>query len=173
MTVYIALLRAINVSGKRKVPMSDLRELVEALGHTDVRTYIQSGNVVFNATAGSPARIRSAMEQQIETAFGFGVTVLLRSPAELEAAMRRNPFGDSAYVTFLDEPPTAGSIAAIDPAAFAPDEFAVHGREVFVHCPNGYGRTKINNTFFERAFATKATTRNWRTLSTLYEWATA
>ena len=98
--------------------------------------------------------------------------MLLRTPAELAAVVKRNPFGADAYVTFLDDAPDRSSVAAIDPAPFAPDEFTVHGREVFVRCPNGYGRTKINNTFFERKLATKATTRNWKTVTTLLDWAT-
>jgi uncharacterized protein (DUF1697 family) len=167
---YVALLRGINVGGAHKVPMSDLRTLFETLGHADVRTYIQSGNVVFTAKAGTPARVRAALEKSVAGEFGFDVTVLLRTAPELAATMKRNPYGEDAYVTFLEEPADATKVKAIDPAPFAPDEFAVHGREVFVTCPNGYGRTKINNTFFERKLATKATTRNWRTVTTLYDW---
>ncbi len=151
--------------------MPDLRARFESLGHTDVRTYIQSGNVVFTAPAGAPARVRSVIEHDLEREFGFEVTVLLRTPADLAGVMKRNPFGADAYVTFLDGVPDRGRIAAIDPAPYAPDEFKVHGNEVFVRCPNGYGRTKINNTFFERKLATKATTRNWKTVTTMREWA--
>ena len=74
-------------------------------------------------------------------------------------------------MTFLDDLPDKKRVAALDPAPYRPDEFVVDGRNVFVRCPNGYGRTKINNTFFERALATKATTRNWKTVTTLHEWA--
>jgi len=170
---YVALLRGINVGGNRKVPMSDLRALHGTLGHSDVRTYIQSGNVVFDAKAGQPARVRAAIEKAIEGEFGFDVTVLLRTPAELAAVVKRNPFGAEAYVTFLDAPADPKLVKQIGPAPFTPDEFAAHGREVFVRCPNGYGNTKLNNNFFERKLATKATTRNWKTVTTLLEWATA
>jgi uncharacterized protein (DUF1697 family) len=169
---YIALARGINVGGARKVPMVDLRALFETLGHTDVRTYIQSGNVVFAAKAGAPARVRAAIEDALEHAFGFEVTVLLRTPAELARLVKRNPYGADAYVTFLDGTPAPARVAAIDADAFAPDVFTVAGDEVFVRCPNGYGRTKINNSFFERKLATKATTRNWKTVTTLLEWTT-
>ncbi len=108
----------------------------------------------------------------MERDFGLDVTVLLRTAADLAALIARNPFGDSAYVTFLDDAPTKAKIAALDPAPFAPDRFEVDGREVFVSCPNGYGRTKVNNAFFERKLGTKATTRNWNTVTTLHEWAT-
>jgi uncharacterized protein (DUF1697 family) len=150
--------------------MADLRDLFEQLGHENVRTYIQSGNVVFDAK-GPAARVRGDLEQAIDGTFGLEVTVLLRSPAELEKVVRKNPYGSDAYVTFLDGVPDRKLVAALDPTAFAPDEFRVVGPEVFVRCPNGYGRTKINNTYFERKLATRATTRNWKTVRTLLEWA--
>jgi uncharacterized protein (DUF1697 family) len=167
---FIALLRGVNVGG-RKVPMSELRTRFDELGHTDVRTYIQSGNVVFDAK-GQPARVRAEIEQALQRAFGFEIAVLLRTPAELASVVKRNPFGGDAYVTFLDVQPERGFVAAIDADAYLPDEFVVDGREVYVRCPNGYGRTKINNTFFERKLATRATTRNWNTVTLLLEWAT-
>jgi uncharacterized protein (DUF1697 family) len=169
---YVALLRGVNVGG-RKLPMSDLRASFDSLGHTDVRTYIQSGNVVFRAPAGSKAPVRKAIEGAITRDSGLDVTVLLRTRAELASVVKRNPFGDDAYVTFLDDKPDRTRVAAIDPKPFVPDEFVVDSREVFVRCPNGYGRTKINNTFFERKLATKATTRNWNTVTLLLEWAGA
>jgi uncharacterized protein (DUF1697 family) len=168
---YVALLRGINVSGRNKIAMSDLRDLFETLGHADVRTYIQSGNVVFGAKTGSPAGVRSAIEKRIADNFGLGVTVLLRTRAELAMVLKHNPFGAEAHVTFLDDVPDRVRVAAIDASKYAPDALAVHGREVFVRCPNGYGRTKIHNTFFERALATRATTRNWKTVTKLAEWA--
>ena len=171
MPTYVALLRGINVGGRRKIAMNDLRAPFEALGHTGVRTYIQSGNVVFAAKAGSAANVRSAIEQRLEHDFGFAVTTLLRTNKELATTLGRNPFGADAYVTFLEHAPDSARVKAIDTTRFAPDEFAVHGREVFVRCPNGYGRTKINNAFFERALAAEATTRNYKTVTTMYEWS--
>jgi uncharacterized protein (DUF1697 family) len=152
--------------------MAGLREVFEQLGHADVRTYIQSGNVVFDAADASP-RVRTGLEQAIDRAFGLDVTVLLRTPAELAKVATQNPYGPDAYVTFLDGVPDRKRVAALDPSPFAPDEFRVVGQEVYVRCPNGYGRTKINNAFFEKKLATRATTRNWRTVETLLEWATA
>jgi uncharacterized protein (DUF1697 family) len=167
---YVALLRGVNVGG-RKVPMVDLRGVFEELGHTDVRTYIQSGNVVFDAKAGTPAKVRAVLERTIEDAFGFDVTVLLRTAADLGRTVKLNPYGTDAYVTFLDGVPDRKRVAELDPAPFAPDEFSVVGQVVYVRCPNGYGRTKINNTFFERKLALRATTRNWNTVETLLEWS--
>ncbi len=171
MATYIALLRGVNVGG-RKLPMADLRATFDTLGHTEVRTYIQSGNVVFRSGSRSKAAVGSTIEKAIARDSGLDVSVLLRTPAELASIMQRNPYGHDAYVTFLDDKPAAAKVKAIDPEPYAPDEFAVHGREVFVRCPNGYGRTKINNTFFERRFAIRATTRNWNTVKLLHEWAT-
>jgi len=173
LAAYVALLRGINVTGRNKIAMSELRPCFEALGHTDVRTYIQSGNVVFATKAGAPDRIGAAIEKSITATFGLDIAVLVRTRAELATVLKHNPFGPEAYVTFLDTVPARARVAALDPAAFAPDEFAVHGREVFVRCPNGYGRTKINNTFFERKLGVRATTRNWKTVTTLSEWAAA
>ena len=170
MTTFIALLRGVNVGG-RKVPMSELRTLFDELGHTNVRTYIQSGNVVFEAK-GQPARVRAAIEQALARTFGFEIAVLLRTPVELAQVVKRNPFGADAYVTFLEVAPDRKLVTAIDGGAYLPDEFVVDGREVFVRCPNGYGRTKINNTYFERKLATRATTRNWNTVTLLLDWAT-
>jgi uncharacterized protein (DUF1697 family) len=165
----IALLRGVNVGG-RTLPMAGLRETFEQLGHTNVRTYIQSGNVVFDAKGSAPT-VRSVLEQTIDGTFGLEVTVLLRTPAELAKVVAQNPYGSDAYVTFLDGVPDRKRVSAVDPAEFAPDEFRVVGQQVFLRCPNGYGRTKINNTFFEKKLATRATTRNWRTVETLLEWA--
>jgi uncharacterized protein (DUF1697 family) len=167
----IALLRGVNVGG-RKVPMAGLREVFEDLGHGNVRTYIQSGNVVFDAKGSGPS-VRTGLEKAIDRTFGLDVTVLLRTPAELAKVAKQNPYGPDAYVTFLDGIPDRKRVAALDPAPFAPDEFRVIGQEVYVRCPNGYGRTKINNTFFEKKLATRATTRNWKTVATLLEWSTA
>jgi len=168
---FIALIRGVNVGG-RKVPMGELRTLFDELGHTDVRTYIQSGNVVFDAK-GQPARVRSTIEQALQLAFGFEIAVLLRTPAELARVAKRNPFGSDAYVTFLEAAADRKLVGTIDPGTYLPDEFDVDGREVYVRCPNGYGRTKINNTFFERKLSTRATTRNWNTVMLLLEWATS
>jgi uncharacterized protein (DUF1697 family) len=171
MSTYIALLRGVNVGG-RKLPMADLRATFDALGHRAVRTYIQSGNVVFTTKAASSAKVRAAIEKAIERDSGLDVTVLLRTPAEMSSVLERNPFGADAYVTFLDAKPTAKQVAGIEREKYAPDEFVVDGREVFLCCPNGYGNTKINNALFERKFATRATTRNYNTVKLLEEWAT-
>jgi uncharacterized protein (DUF1697 family) len=172
MPIYLALLRGVNVGG-RKLPMADLRATFDTLGHSAVRTYIQSGNVVFTAKAGSQEKVRAAIEKAIERDSGLDVTVLLRTPAEMSSVLKRNPFGAQAYVTVLADKPAAKLVATIERDKYAPDEFVVDGREVFLRCPNGYGNTKINNALFERKLATRATTRNYNTVKLLEEWANA
>ena len=171
MTSYVALLRGVNVGG-RTLPMAELRDSFAVLGYDDVQTYIQSGNVVFKATA-SPTKIRTAVEERLTARFGPGISVVLRSGAQLADIIRHNPLmtdgRDPAklHVTFLGSKPSKQRIDGLDARAFLPDEFRVKGGEVYVHCPDGYGRTKINNAFFERALAVVATTRNWNTVTKL------
>lgn len=168
MTTYAALLRAVNVGG-RTVPMSQLRDVFTELGYGNVRSYIQSGNVVFDTTKREPAVV-SALERAIEDAFGIAVKVLVRSRDELASIAKSHPLSRHAtddkrlHVTFLSNEPAAANVRAIDASLFAPDEFEVAGREVFAHYPRGYGRTKMTNAFFEKALGVAATTRNWNTV---------
>lgn len=163
------MLRGINVEGRAKVGMADLRAVFESLGFDDVGTYIQSGNVVFgSAKAVKPA----AIEERIAAELGVEPSVLVRTAEEMAAVVQGNPFvgADVAtlHVTFLAETPKA----TVEVPAGQPDELAVVGREVFLRCPNGYGRTKVNNTFLEKKLGVAATTRNWRTVTTLADMAT-
>jgi uncharacterized protein (DUF1697 family) len=175
MPTYVSLLRAINVSGRNRLPMAELRALFEAHGHHDVATYLQSGNVVSRSSGRSAAAVARTIEAAIATDLGLDVTVLVRTPAELALVLAGNPFlgtgADPArlHVTFLAGTPGRAPVDALDGRAFAPDEFAVHGREVYVHCPGGYGKTRIDNTYFERKLGVAATTRNWKTLTRLTE----
>ncbi len=175
--VYIALLRAINVGGTKKLLMADLRAMFEAAGCTDVRTYIQSGNVVFRAEPALAGRIPELIEAEIATTKGFQVPVVTRSAAELEAVVTGNPFlaagADPAqlHVGFLAEAPTADRIAELDPDRSPGDGFEVRGREVFLHFPNGTARSKLTVDYFDRALGTTITIRNWRTVGKLLEMA--
>ncbi|MDQ1391642.1 MAG: hypothetical protein QOF30_619 [Acidimicrobiaceae bacterium] len=179
MPVYIAMLRGINVTGHNKVPMKDLRALVEALPADDVGTYVQSGNVVFESRGGDAARIAHDIEARIQAQLGLDVAVVVRTSDELDQVRSGNPFltggRDHArlYVTFLAAlpgPDRVRAMEAVAPAA-APDECRLLGHHVYLHCPDGYGRTKLNNAFFERKLAVTATTRNWRTVTNLAEMA--
>lgn len=189
MDSYAALLRGINVGGRGKVSMQDLRVLFESLGMRDVATYVQSGNVVFKSTRSDAKRLRKTIEEKILADLDMEATVLIRSASELEGVLKNNPFcgrtADDAttHVTFLAERPSASKLAELaklgadpaDLAKFGADEFAVSGAEpteVYVLCPGGYGNTKLNNTFFEKRLGVRAAPRNWRTVTKLAEMTT-
>ena len=178
MATYVALLRAINLGSRNKVSMAALRELFAALGAEDVRTYVQSGNVVFDSSR-SATRLSKAIGDRIARDLGLQVEVLVRTAKQLKAVVDGNPFAgrgvDAAtlHVTFLSEAPTAARVRGLDPDGFAPDEFRVVGKEVYLRCPNGYGRSKLTNAYFEKQLGVAATTRNWRTVGKLAELAGA
>ena len=177
MPAYVSLLRAVNVGG-RKLAMTDLRALYEQHGHADVVTYVQSGNVVSRTSARSAAGVERTISAAIADEFGLDVEVLVRTPKELRSVLDRTPFlqrgradPKTLHVTFLASRPDAPLVDALDERAFSPDEFRVDQREVYVSCPNGYGRTKINNMWFERKLKVPATTRNWTTVTKLVDLA--
>ena len=177
MLTYVALLRAVNLGSRNKVSMADLRGVFLALGAEDVVTYVQSGNVVFKNTATSSAELIRVIEEGIARDLGVRVKVLLRRKAELARVASGNPFAtpdrDPAmlHVTFLAEPPEPSRVSELEKKRFEPDEFRVAGEEVYLHCPNGYGRTKLTNTFIERRLGVAATTRNWNTAAKLRDLA--
>lgn len=173
----VALLRGINVGGNNKLPMRDLAAIFEALGCRDVRTYIQSGNVVARAPASTVASLSEAVSKGIRDGFGLTVPVVLRTGAELASVVADNPFlaagsdPTTLHVMFLRDVPTAAQVASLDTARSPGDAFAVRGRDVFLHCPNGFGRTKLTNEYFDRKLSTVSTVRNWKTVLTLLEMA--
>lgn len=170
---YVALLRGINVGGKNRLPMTELAAIFERLGAAHVRTYIQSGNVLFEASARTAAGLPSAVAAAIEERYGYRVPVVLRSASELARALEANPFlqrgvaPEALHVAFLAAEPTTGQLAALDPARSAPDAFEVHGREIYLHLPNGGARSKLTNDYFDRTLGTVSTIRNWRTVDAL------
>lgn len=174
MTTYVALLRGVNVSGRNKVAMADLRQLFEALPAGAVSTYVQSGNVVFARPGRQPeSELPATIESRIQDTFGIPVSVLLRTTEEMTKIVRANPLlgggrdESKLHVTFLARAPESKRVERLDPEAGGDEEFQLRGREVYVHTPSGYGRSKLNNAFFERKLGVAATTRNWKTVSTL------
>ncbi len=150
--------------------------MYEGLGLGRVRSYLRSGNVVFDAAAGEPSALGARIERRILAEFGFAVPVLLRSREELGAIIAASPYlgregVDPArlYVTFLAEAPANPDLP--HPAPGGPDQFRIAGREIHLHCPEGYGKTRLSNTFFEKALAITATTRNWNSVNNLYAMA--
>ncbi len=178
MPTYIAMLRGINVSGHNIVKMERLRASFESLKAREVRTYVQSGNVVFQLAAHPPAPLARRIEARLLRDFGFSVAVLLRTARDLKSLTTNNPFlrttsidPSKLHVTFLSEAPGKAAVLKLDALATGPDRFHVAGREIYLHCPEGYGRTKLSNTAFERILSVSATTRNWKTVNALLELA--
>jgi uncharacterized protein (DUF1697 family) len=169
----LALLRGINVAGKSRVGMSQLRDLFQELGHTDITTYLQSGNVVFNSINNGAEQIVANLEEKIVLTFGFPVSVLLRSAEDLTKVFNSNPYDKiereptKLLVTFLEEKPTGDKLSGLEIPAGEMARFKASGREIYLHCPGGYGNTKLNNNFFERRLSMRATTRNWKTVTAL------
>jgi uncharacterized protein (DUF1697 family) len=172
---FVALLRGVNVSGRNKVGMAELRARLGDLGFQDVTTYIQSGNIVLASRATGQAALAGVIEAEIRRAFHVEVTVLVRTREQLHKISAVNPFltrgrdRSALHVTFLAGSPASGDVRALSARAAGPDDCVVVGREVYLHCPNGYGKTKLNNTYLERVLKVRATTRNWKTVLTLRE----
>ncbi|KOX08493.1 DUF1697 domain-containing protein [Streptomyces sp. NRRL B-3648] len=197
MTTYIALLRGINVGGSARIAMKDLRALFAGMGFEDVRTYLQSGNVVFrtpaatttaksDATASAvpaaagpqgPADLAVSIERRIADDLGVTCTVLLRTGDSLARTLAANPYRDreddpaKLHVTFLAQEPTAEQAARLAVPAGETAVYTLAGDEIHLHVPDGYGRTRLNNTFIERRLGMRATTRNWKTVTALHRLA--
>jgi uncharacterized protein (DUF1697 family) len=165
MAIFIALLRAVNVGGTGTLAMTDLKSLCEGLGLTDVRTHIQSGNVVFGC-AWTEARVKAALETALLTRMEKHTDVLVRSATEMAAVLKRNPFpsalGNKVSVLFFDQAPKKAVFAAITTPGR--EEMRLAGREVYVHYPDGMGRSKLKISSLG-----VATARNINTVAKLVE----
>jgi uncharacterized protein (DUF1697 family) len=166
---HVALLRGINVGGNNILPMKDLTKMFTDAGCKEVRTYIQSGNVIFEGPAGA-AGVADAIKAKIEKRFGYRVPVILRTAGQLLKTIRDNPFlaagahEKTLYVYFLAGSASASAIATLDPGRSAPDAFHVSGPEIYLHLPNGMGRSKLTNGYFDSKLSTISTARNWATV---------
>jgi uncharacterized protein (DUF1697 family) len=173
-TAYAALLRGVNLGARNRVRMPELRTLLEELGCTDVRTYVQSGNAVFRSARGAAA-LTKAVERAIHSELGLDIAVVIRSRGQLDRLVDRNPFGrprakeSTLHVTFLAERPDPDRVRRLRGESFEPERFEVAGEDVYLFVPNGYGRSKLNNALLERRLGVRATTRNWRTVTALAE----
>jgi len=168
-TTYVALLRGVNVGGRNKVPMADLKTLVTDLGHTNVATYVQSGNVVLDGS-GSAAAVSKGIEQAIKRELGLDVDVVVRTRPQLAKVAAGNPFDGSdtyVHVVFLVSQPSAAKVRTLDPDRSPPDEFLVRGNEIYVHYPNGSGRSKLAAGYFESKLGVRGTARNFNTVNKL------
>lgn len=172
---HIALLRGINVGGKNRVPMEDLRALVVEAGGREPRTYIQSGNVVFEASAAAAKRLAGELEGLLLERLGVKSPVVVRSAAEMAVVVDGVPFKGkqadpaSLHVMFLAARPTKTGAAKLDPDRSPGDVFELVGREIYLHLPNGAARSKLTNAYFDSTLGTVSTARNWRTVGKLVE----
>jgi uncharacterized protein (DUF1697 family) len=174
---YVGLLRGINVGGHKIIKMESLRKEFEGLGFAGVATYVQSGNVVFKAppkTADLPARI----EEMLLRRFKMEVPVIVRTAEEIGEVLSNNPFltepgidTGSLHVTFLSRAPQKAAVKGLDAIAVGADRFRCCGQEIYLHCPNGFGGTKLSINAFEKILSVGATTRNWNTVNKLWEMA--
>jgi uncharacterized protein (DUF1697 family) len=173
MTEYIALLRGINVGGKAKLSMAHLREALTAEGFTDVRTLLQSGNVVLDATRTTPGKLEARLEKLIEDRFELTVPCLVRTGRELRDALAVNPLaeladdGSKMMVIFLSAEPDPELLVEHDPDALDPGRIVHRGREIYQWCPNGLREAPPVAAFVERKLKIKATARNWNTATKL------
>ena len=176
MYTYISLLRGINVNGKNKLPMAALKNIYETLGGAHVTTYIQSGNVIFSAAIDVRA-LENSLKQTIQEKWGYIIPALVRKAHFFNEIIDNNPFKgydpNTLYVTLLGDVTHGANIADVADKTWRQDKFVVQKDIVYVHCPHGYGRTKLNNSFFEAKGHTWATTRNWKTVCKLTELAMA
>lgn len=173
MSTYIILLRGINVGGHKKIKMADLRQLLSAAAFEDVRSYVQSGNIVLSSEASASA-VQDKIAQIIDEHYGFKVPVFVLLVEDLLAAIQQQPFIDKEekrlHLTFLEQAPSPEIVKNSLPPKFdTPDEYQIIDKTVFLYCPNGYGRSKLTNDFWERKLQLNATTRNWKTANKLAE----
>lgn len=178
MTTYISILRGINVSGKKMIKMNALSRMYEGLGFDNIKTYVQSGNVIFTSGDKDVKEIEKVISSQIEAEFGFDVPVIVFDTKTLEAIIENNPFSKDGskdatfmHVTFLADTPVEFNKEVIVRKKQPDEEIAFAPNAVYLYCPYGYGRTKLNNNFIESKLKVKATTRNWKTTNELLKLA--
>ena len=172
-TRYVALLRGVNVGGHNKVPMAGLRSALEALGHHDVATYVQSGNAVFTAEPTDSAALGAGIAGRLTAEFGLAVDVQVRTAAELARVIASNPLGAALaepaklHAVFLSDQPDPGCFASLDRSLFPSEELALGERVLYVWYHDGAGRSKLTADLLDRRLRVRTTARNWRTVTAL------
>lgn len=174
MTVHIALLRGINVGGNKMVAMADLRALVASLGFSDVRTLLQSGNVVFRSQGKAAARLETLLETEVEKRFGLETSFIVRTAAEWDDAIAKNPFPAEAesdparlVVMFLKAAPDAAAVKALQAAIKGRETVRADGRQAYLVYPDGQGSSKLTINVIEKHLGSRGTARNWNTVRKL------
>ena len=174
MPAYVAMLRGVNVGGNPQ-KMAWLRGACEDMGLREVRTYLQSGNIIFVSSLGA-AKLAAMLKERIDKQTRLPVPVIVRAAKEMSDIVAQNPFlkrkgidATKLHVTFLADAPKQPDIERLDKLAGSRDEYHLARRELFLHCPINYGETKLSNTTIEKALGVGATTRNWNTVMALAE----
>lgn len=177
MTIYVALLRGINVGGHNMIKMPELKRVLEAMGLANVQTYIQSGNVLF-AADGEPARLEMKIEEEIMRVFGLSVPVVVRTYEELKAIVQHCPFaaallaeGESIHVSFLKEAPAPEALARLNDLSSPPDELQTRGREIYMLFRQSILNSKLPRQL--QRLGVPLTDRNWKTVTKLATMAEA
>jgi uncharacterized protein (DUF1697 family) len=171
----VCFLRGINVTDKNVIKMADLTKLFSELGFKDISTYLQSGNVVFSHNEGlKDTDLKSLIYSAIQKKIGLDIPVIFRNKSDIDIILKNNVFLNNEnadivklYVTMLETDPEISRIENLKMKDFTPERFEILGREIFLFCPNGYGRAKLNNNFLEKKLGSKATTRNWKTITAI------
>lgn len=175
LNTFIALLRGINVSGQKKIKMADLKQHFEELNFQNVITYIQSGNIIFQTKIKDINKLEKSISNKINEHYGFDVEVIIKTISELEYIINNNPFikqkkdPNKIYLTFLHSFPKMENINKLKETNYSPEEYSIDNKNIFFFAPNGYGKAKMNNNFFEKKLKLIATTRNWKTVNKLYD----
>jgi uncharacterized protein (DUF1697 family) len=166
----------VNVGGRNRVAMPALRDLLMGLGFTDVETLLQSGNAVFGAGRTSPAKLEARVADALREHLDADVDVMVRTHAQLAAIADDNPFAREAaaepakmLVGFLAQKPAPGRLDDVDATALEPERFRLTGRELYLWCPGGVGRSRLVQTLSDKKLGVPATARNWNTVTKLVE----
>jgi len=180
MPIYISLLRGINVGGHKKIKMDPLRATFQTLGFESVKTYIQSGNVVFKSGKTSTSVLSRKIEEKILSDFGFAVSVVSRAAGEVARTIANNPFlkergidPERLHVMFLSEAPAPAALKKLADLTAAPDQCRPLGKEIYFYLPNGASQSVLMKSPVDRILAVVTTTRNWRTVNSLHQMCTA
>lgn len=179
MQKYISILRGINVGGHKMIKMDVLRKMYEALDFLEVKTYIQSGNVIFVYKKTNCKDLENKIAENIVKILGFDVPVIVKEVEDMAIILQNNPFvrernedEKALHVTFLSKIPDTEAVEKIKNATYDGDEFVIVEKTVYLYCVNSYHKTKLSNNFFEKKLNTTATTRNWKTVNELVKIAT-
>jgi len=178
MEICITMLRGINMTGHNTIKMTELADLLRQIGYTDAETYIQSGNIVFTCHNKNYEDVSSGIRKAILSEFNLNIAVITRTSDEMKKIISANPFLEEPgfnpskmAVLFLELKPSDEQVLKVAGIDYPPDKFHINSSEIYVYCPNGFGKTKLYTNFFEARMKVTGTARNWRTVNKLLEMA--